>query len=94
MPLQYCSILNIISLAKLEKKCRENYLVGILWSLCWLNNHGRTMYSTDTISKSRMVWVDCLRLVAGLSMVGRHASSDIAGKSLPGLEVSDRIGLL
>lgn len=41
---------------------------------------------------SRMVWLDALRLLAGLSMVGLHASSDISGQPFPEFEPVERIG--
>lgn len=41
---------------------------------------------------SRMVWLDCLRLAASLSMVGLHASSDITGQPFPDFDVADRVG--
>lgn len=40
----------------------------------------------------RMVWLDCLRLIAGVSMVGLHASSDISGQPFPDFEVGERVG--
>jgi len=39
-----------------------------------------------------MVWIDCLRLIASVSMVGLHASSDINGQPFPGFDVWDRSG--
>jgi surface polysaccharide O-acyltransferase-like enzyme len=50
------------------------------------------MASTTHSDKLRMVWLDCLRLIAGVSMVGLHASSDIAGQPFPDYDVSERIG--
>ena len=41
---------------------------------------------------SRMVWLDTLRLWAGVSMVGLHASSDINGQPFPEFEAVERIG--
>ncbi|GHA56122.1 membrane protein [Amylibacter ulvae] len=40
---------------------------------------------------SRMVWLDCLRLLASISMVGLHASSDIMGQPFPDYEPHQRI---
>ncbi len=37
-----------------------------------------------------MVWIDCLRLIASVSMVGLHASSDVNGQPFPDFEVSER----
>ncbi|MEM7241151.1 MAG: acyltransferase [Pseudomonadota bacterium] len=42
--------------------------------------------------KNRMVWLDSLRLWAGVSMVGLHASSDINGQPFPGFSEIERIG--
>ena len=36
-----------------------------------------------TVVNTRMVWVDTLRIIAGISMVGLHASSDINGQPFP-----------
>lgn len=49
------------------------------------------MPQTPVIEKSRMVWLDCLRLIAGVSMVGLHASSDTAGQPFPDFEVGERV---
>ncbi len=42
--------------------------------------------------KSRMVWLDCLRLIAGVSMVGLHASSDVNGQPFTDFEPIERAG--
>ena len=42
--------------------------------------------------KDRMVWIDGLRLIAGVSMVGLHASSDINGQPFPDFSIWDRSG--
>jgi surface polysaccharide O-acyltransferase-like enzyme len=48
--------------------------------------------TVNTVSeKSRMVWLDCLRLIAGVSMVGLHASSDTSGQPFPDFEIGERI---
>ncbi|KAB7614734.1 acyltransferase [Amylibacter sp. SFDW26] len=39
-----------------------------------------------------MIWIDCLRLIASVSMVGLHASSDINGQPFSAFEVWDRTG--
>lgn len=39
----------------------------------------------------RLIWLDALRLVAGLSMVGLHATADPSGQPWPDYPVSDRI---
>lgn len=39
----------------------------------------------------RMVWLDALRLIAGLSMVGLHASSDASGQPFADYPVDDRV---
>ncbi|MCP5088917.1 MAG: acyltransferase [Rhodobacteraceae bacterium] len=44
------------------------------------------------IVAGRMVWLDCLRLIAGVSIVGLHASSDINGQPFPDFEISQRVG--
>ena len=41
--------------------------------------------------KDRMVWIDGLRLIAGVSMVGLHASSDVNGQPFPGFENLERV---
>lgn len=41
---------------------------------------------------SRMVWLDCLRLTAGVSMVGLHASSDLNGLPFPDFSALERAG--
>lgn len=38
----------------------------------------------------RMIWLDSLRLVAGVSMVGLHATSDATGQPFPLYEAADR----
>lgn len=43
-------------------------------------------------SPKRMAWLDCLRLMAGVSMVGLHASSDPSGQPFPDYAAIDRIG--
>ena len=43
-------------------------------------------------STQRMTWVDALRLIAGLSMVGLHATADPAGQPWPNYETTERIG--
>jgi surface polysaccharide O-acyltransferase-like enzyme len=50
------------------------------------------MTSKTQIDNSRMVWLDCLRLLAGVSMVGLHASSDTSGQPFPDFEVAERVG--
>jgi len=50
------------------------------------------MAALQSLEKTRMVWLDCLRLIAGVSMVGLHASSDIAGQPFPDFEISERVG--
>ncbi|MCP5074759.1 MAG: acyltransferase [Rhodobacteraceae bacterium] len=44
------------------------------------------------IISGRMVWLDCLRLIAGVSIVGLHASSDINGQPFPDFEIAERVG--
>ena len=44
------------------------------------------------MDKSRMVWLDCLRLLAGVSMVGLHASSDTSGQPFPDFDAAERVG--
>jgi surface polysaccharide O-acyltransferase-like enzyme len=44
------------------------------------------------IAKDRMVWVDGLRLIAGVSMVGLHASSDINGQPFVDFSMWERSG--
>lgn len=43
------------------------------------------------MSSSRMVWLDALRLIAGVSMVGLHASADSMGRPWVDWPVDDRI---
>ncbi|NRB03625.1 MAG: acyltransferase [Rhodobacteraceae bacterium] len=43
-------------------------------------------------SSTRLTWIDSLRLLAGLSMVGLHATSDPMGQPWPDYDVVDRIG--
>tara|TARA_R110002094_G_scaffold220747_1_gene193758 strand:- start:1547 stop:2695 length:1149 start_codon:yes stop_codon:yes gene_type:complete len=47
--------------------------------------------TTTDVQSSRMVWLDCLRLIAGVSIVGLHASSDISGQPFPDFSASERI---
>ena len=47
--------------------------------------------TTNTILNSRMVWLDSLRLIAGISIVGLHASSDINGQPFPNFEETQRV---
>ncbi|MXU64632.1 acyltransferase [Oceanomicrobium pacificus] len=42
-------------------------------------------------AQGRMVWLDVLRLMAGISMVGLHASSDFAGQPFPDYPPDERI---
>ena len=44
------------------------------------------------MEKDRLVWVDALRLIAGVSMVGLHASSDINGQPFPEFSALERSG--
>ena len=52
--------------------------------------------STKPIPKNRkserMTWLDCLRLLAGVSMVGLHSSSDPNGQPFPAFDTIERIG--
>ncbi len=43
------------------------------------------------MTNERKDWLDALRLVAGLSMVGLHASSDARGQPYPDAEISEKI---
>lgn len=43
-------------------------------------------------SADRMVWIDGLRLIAGVSMVGLHASSDVNGQPFPDFSLWERTG--
>jgi surface polysaccharide O-acyltransferase-like enzyme len=43
-------------------------------------------------ARERMVWLDALRLVAGVSMVGLHASSDATGQPFVAFEPAERVG--
>ncbi|WP_120500658.1 acyltransferase [Roseovarius sp. EL26] len=40
----------------------------------------------------RLVWLDSMRLMAGLSMVGLHATADITGQPFSGFSATDRVG--
>lgn len=42
-------------------------------------------------TEKRMVWLDALRLMAGVSMVGLHSSSDSSGQPFVDWSVADRI---
>ena len=42
-------------------------------------------------NNDRMVWVDALRLIAGLSMVGLHATADATGGAFADAEPADRV---
>ncbi len=42
-------------------------------------------------TSGRMIWLDSLRLIAGLSIVGLHASSDVNGQPFPDFETTQRI---
>jgi hypothetical protein len=44
------------------------------------------------MTASRMVWMDGLRLIAGVSMVGLHASSDINGQPFTDFSAMERAG--
>lgn len=46
---------------------------------------------SDQIVTTRMVWLDSLRLIAGISIVGLHASSDINGQPFPDFEITQRV---
>lgn len=43
-------------------------------------------------SQTRHTWIDALRLIAGLSMVGLHATADPNGQPWPDYSAADRIG--
>lgn len=43
------------------------------------------------MTAQRMVWLDALRLTAGVSMVGLHASADANGNPFPDASVGDRL---
>lgn len=47
--------------------------------------------SSTTTPQERFVWLDSLRLVAGVSMVGLHATADATGQPFVDFEPSDRI---
>ncbi|MGB0799759.1 MAG: acyltransferase family protein, partial [Planktomarina sp.] len=44
------------------------------------------------MSTDRMIWLDSLRLIAGVSMVGLHATSDANGQPFPDFAVAERWG--
>ncbi|WP_255449594.1 acyltransferase [Shimia ponticola] len=46
------------------------------------------------MSNNRLVWLDALRLTAGVSMVALHATADPNGQPFPAWDVSDRVGPL
>lgn len=46
------------------------------------------------MSNNRLVWLDALRLTAGVSMVALHATADANGQPFPDWEIADRIGPL
>lgn len=46
------------------------------------------------MSANRLIWVDCLRLVAGLSMLLLHATADSNGQAWPAYEASERTSVL
>lgn len=47
--------------------------------------------STSGTFSFRETWIDALRLLAGLSMVGLHATADANGQPFPGAEAADRV---
>lgn len=47
--------------------------------------------TTQPSQKARMVWLDALRVFAGLCIVAVHSSSDAAGQAFPNFEESERI---
>ncbi|PIB23180.1 hypothetical protein BFP76_09175 [Amylibacter kogurei] len=49
------------------------------------------MGSNEKPQSDRMFWLDCLRLLASISMVGLHASSDIMGQPFPDYQPSERV---
>ena len=46
------------------------------------------------MQQQRMIWLDCLRLLAGLSMVILHTTADPNGQPWSGYDLNDRIGPL
>lgn len=50
------------------------------------------MPNSNPAKSTRMVWLDCLRLMAGVSMVGLHASSDPNGQPFKAFEPIERVG--
>ncbi|TCL01140.1 surface polysaccharide O-acyltransferase-like enzyme [Shimia isoporae] len=50
--------------------------------------------SSFATTSERHIWIDALRLFAGLSMVGLHATADAAGQPYPDAAPSDRIAPL
>lgn len=47
-----------------------------------------------TVPSDRMVWLDALRLIAGISMVGLHGSTDANGQPFPDASPPERLGPL
>jgi hypothetical protein len=47
---------------------------------------------SNQADQSRMVWLDCLRLITGVSIVGVHAASDINGLPFLDFTASERVG--
>lgn len=45
----------------------------------------------DWDTTRRLVWLDALRLLAGLSMVGLHATTDASGQPFPAFQPDDRV---
>ena len=42
-------------------------------------------------TSTRQTWIDALRLTAGLSMVGLHATADATGQPFPDAELAERV---
>lgn len=53
--------------------------------------HMNTPIASESITVGRMVWLDSLRLIAGCSIVGLHASSDPNGLPFPEFEAAQRV---
>jgi surface polysaccharide O-acyltransferase-like enzyme len=56
-----------------------------------VEHHMNTQMTSENITSGRMVWLDSLRLIAGCSIVGLHASSDPNGLPFPEFETAQRV---
>lgn len=59
-----------------------------------IGKYGLCEMSINGTAPQRQTWIDALRLLAGLSMVGLHATADANGQPFPDADTAERIAPL